>query len=80
MLHVHAHWLDAVWFMAKLDAPVKVRVAMAMRTQVLAPGELAPNRHLYVLVRGSVMCTCTPAPCRPRTLPHAHEHSSRVRT
>ena len=55
VLYVHSHWLNLVWFIRELDAPVKVRLAMAMKPQVLAPGEVAPYRHLYVLVRGSVM-------------------------
>jgi hypothetical protein len=55
VLHMHKHWLDAVWFVRDIDAPVKVRLAMAMRPKVLAPKELAPNRQLYVIHRGSVM-------------------------
>ena len=55
VMHVHKYWLDAIWFIRDLDAPVKVRCAMAMAPKILAPSELAPNRHLYVVMRGSVM-------------------------
>ena len=55
VLYMHRHWLEGVWFVRDLDAPVKVRLAMAMRPKVLAPKELAPNRHLYVIARGQVM-------------------------
>jgi len=55
VLHVHRHWLEAVWFIRDLDAPIKVRLAMAMQPKVLAPKELAPNRQLYVINRGLIM-------------------------
>ena len=55
ILFVHSAWLNSVWFLSNLDAPVKVRLAMAMQPKVLAPGEVAPNRHLYVMVRGTAM-------------------------
>ena len=54
-LYVHRHWLESIWFVKNLEAPVKVRLAMAMEPKVLAPGEVAPNRHLYVISRGSVI-------------------------
>lgn len=55
VLHVHSHWLDYVYFVRPLDAPVKVRLAMAMKTQMLSPKEVAPTGYLYVITRGSVM-------------------------
>jgi len=55
LMYVHAHWLDSIWFIKPLDPPVKVRLAMAMEQKVLAPGEVAPQRQLYVISRGTVM-------------------------
>ena len=55
VLHVNNFWLEHVWFIRDLDAPVKVRLAMAMVPRVLAPAEVAPNRHLYVMMRGQAM-------------------------
>ena len=55
VLHGHDHWLKAIWFMRDLDASVKVRIAQAMLPKVIAPGEIAPPRFLYVLSRGKVM-------------------------
>jgi len=54
MLHVHRHWLEEVWFIRNLDDAVKVRLAMAMKPKVLAPGEAAPQRVLYIISRGLV--------------------------
>ena len=51
---VNRRWLENVWFIRNLDAPVKVRLAMAMQPKVLAPGEVAPNRNLYNLTRGTM--------------------------
>ena len=55
VLYVHRKWLDSVWFIRNLESPVKVRLAMSMQQKVMAPGEIAPNRHLYVLGRGKIM-------------------------
>ena len=55
VLSINSVWMDTVWFIRDLDAPVKVRIAMAMRPKVLAPGEVAPNRHFYVMMRGQAM-------------------------
>ena len=38
-----------------MERPCKVRLAMSMDTHVLAPGEVAANKHLYVLSRGLVL-------------------------
>ena len=51
---VNRSWLEAVWFIRNLDAPVKVRLAMALQPKMLAPGEVAPNRNMYSLTRGSM--------------------------
>ena len=48
-LYVHRHRVH--FEHQNLEAPVKVRLAMAMEPKVLAPGEVAPNRHLYVISR-----------------------------
>ncbi len=55
ILWVESHWLQSIWFIRELEAPVKVRLAMSMLPKVLTPGEDAPNRHLYIISRGSVM-------------------------
>ena len=54
-LHVNRHWLDDVWFIKGLEPAVKVRLAMAMENKVLAPGEMAPLRYMYVIARGRIM-------------------------
>jgi len=54
-LHIHQHWLRSVWFVRGLDEAFKVRLAQVMEPVVLAPGEVAPLRHLYVILRGSVI-------------------------
>ena len=53
--HVHRLWLGQVWFVRELEAPVKVRLAFAMESKVMAPGEVAPNRYLYVISRGTII-------------------------
>lgn len=55
LLLVNRHWMDTVWFMPGLEGPVKVKLAMAMEPKVLAPGEVAPNRHLYLITRGKII-------------------------
>ena len=55
VLYVHGPWLHAVWFIRELEGPVKVKLAMAMEYKVMAPGEVAPTRHLYVLTRGAII-------------------------
>lgn len=55
MIHIHSHWLEAIWFVRDLEASVKVRIALSMVPRVIAPGEIAPPRFLYVLSRGKVM-------------------------
>ena len=47
--------VDAVWFLRGMDEVCLVRVAMAMSNRTLAPGEVAPMRHLYVVSRGLVL-------------------------
>lgn len=54
-LHVHSQWLDHVFFVRSLEPPVKVQLARAMETKVLAPGEVAPMRYLYVIYCGKIM-------------------------
>lgn len=46
---------DSIWFVKKLEDVVKVKLAMGMQSSVMAPGEVAPNRHLYLILRGTVI-------------------------
>jgi L-fucose mutarotase/ribose pyranase (RbsD/FucU family) len=55
VLYIHRQWLGSIWFIRDLEAAVKVRLAMSMEPKVLAPGEVAPTRMLYVVQRGKVM-------------------------
>jgi len=55
VLYIHRQWLGTIWFIRDLEAAVKVRLAMSMEPKVLAPGEVAPKRMLYVVQRGKVM-------------------------
>jgi len=55
ILHCHRHWLDAIWFLKEIEEICRVRLAMSMASQVLAPGEVAPQRQLYVISRGLVL-------------------------
>ena len=55
VLHCHRHWLDRVWFLKNVEMICCVRLAMSMSSQVLAPGEVAPCRQLYIIVRGIVL-------------------------
>ena len=55
ILHCHRHWLDAIWFFKDIEEICRVRLAMSMTSQVLAPGEVAPQRQLYVISRGLVL-------------------------
>jgi hypothetical protein len=55
VLHCHRHWLDRVWFLKNVEMICRVRLAMSMSSQVLAPGEVAPCRQLYIIVRGVVL-------------------------
>ena len=55
VLHCHRHWLDRVWFLKKGEMICRVRLDMSMSSQVLAPGEVAPCRQLYIIVRGIVL-------------------------
>lgn len=80
VLHCHRHWLDAIWFLRDFEEICRVRLAMSMGSQVLAPGEVAPQRNLYVISRGLVLCApahteladmlirarCLPSWCRCR--------------
>ena len=52
VLHCHRHWLEAVWFLRETEETAMVRLAMSMKSRTLAPQEVAPNRHLYVIARG----------------------------
>ena len=55
ILHCHRHWLDAIWFLRDLEEICLVRLAMGMSSRVLAPSEIAPLRHMYVVSRGLVL-------------------------
>jgi len=55
VLHCHRHWLDAIWFLKSVEEIVLVRLAMTMKSRVLAPGEVAPLRSMYVVSRGCVI-------------------------
>ena len=55
VLFCHRHWVDAIWFLKGLDEVVLVRLAMSMKSRVLAPGEVAPTRSMYVVSRGCVL-------------------------
>jgi len=55
VLHINGQWLSAVWFFKHVEEICLVRFAMAMHLRVLAPGEVAPLRHLYVVQRGVVL-------------------------
>jgi len=55
VLHCHRHWLDKIWFLKDVDELCRVRLAMSMGSQVLAPGEVAPHGYLYVISRGLVL-------------------------
>lgn len=46
---------DSIWFVKKLEDVVKVKLAMGMQSSVMAPGEVAPNRDLYLILRGTVI-------------------------
>ena len=59
VLHVHRHWLGAIWFLRSLEETCLVRLAMAATLRVLAPGEVAQLRHLYVI---SVRAAATSRP------------------
>ena len=48
-LKIHSLWMGSVWFVRDLEPAVKVCIAQALTPRVLAPGELAPIRHLYVV-------------------------------
>ena len=55
ILTVHRAWLTKIRFMSKLEKQCIVQLAMSMHEIVLAPGELAPKRHLYVVKWGVVL-------------------------
>lgn len=56
LLHCHKYWLDAIWFVRDFDKLCKVKLAQSMTSKVLVPGEVAPRRHMYVIVgNGLVM-------------------------
>jgi len=55
VMHCHRHWLDAVWFLRSMEEICLVRIAMAVGHRTLAPGEVTPMRHLYVVSRGLVL-------------------------
>ena len=55
ILHCHRHWLDSIWFLRDIEEICLVRLAMSMSHRVLAPGEVAPLRSLYVISRGLVL-------------------------
>lgn len=55
IMHIHSHWVKAIWFVRPLEEICCVRLAMAMTTRVLAPAEIAPTRVLYVVQRGVVL-------------------------
>ena len=55
VLHCHRRWLDAIWFFRGLEEICLVRFAMGMSSRVLAPNEVAPLRHMYVISRGLVL-------------------------
>ena len=55
VLHCHRHWLDAIWFLRGVEEVVLVKLAMSMGHRVLAPGEVAPLRALYVVSRGMIL-------------------------
>ena len=55
VMHVNRYWLNSIWFIKGLEAPVKVLIAREMKLRVLAPGESAATRRLYVIQRGTIV-------------------------
>lgn len=55
MLHVHSKWMQSIWFIKDLGMTVQVQLALSMTERLLSPGEVAPQRHLYIISRGSVL-------------------------
>jgi hypothetical protein len=55
ILHCHRHWLESIWFLKNVEKICCVRIAMSMSSMVIAPGEVAPHRKLYVTIRGCVL-------------------------
>ena len=55
ILHCHRHWLESIWFLKNVEKICCVRIAMSMSSMVIAPGEVAPHRKLYVIIRGCVL-------------------------
>ena len=52
---VHHRWIEALWFIKRLERSCVVELAMAMNEVVFAPSELAPPQHLYVVQWGVVL-------------------------
>ena len=55
VLHIHQRWINNVGFLRNIDDAAKVKLAMSMTPKVMSPAEVAPNRHLYIVYRGSLI-------------------------
>ena len=53
--YVHKQLLSRVWYLRLFDRAVCVRLALKFTSTVMAPGEQAPFRKLYVMERGLVL-------------------------
>ena len=55
VMQVHQHWLGTIWFVKPLEGSAKVRLANCMKPKVFAPCEVAANRRLFVIARGTIV-------------------------
>ena len=55
IMEVQRQFIERVPFLKRVEGPCLVRISMAMRSGVLAPGELASRNSLYVIERGLVL-------------------------
>jgi len=55
IMYVHKSLLTKVFFMRSMDQSFVVQVAMRFTSSVMAPGELAQFRSMYIIERGLVL-------------------------
>lgn len=53
--YVHQTLFDKIWYLRCVEKHICVQVAMRMHSSVMAPGELASLRKMYVIERGLVL-------------------------
>jgi len=55
IMYVHQTLFDKIWYLRHVEPSICVQLALKLNSSVMAPGELASLRRMYIIERGMVL-------------------------